>query len=117
MSSPAESAPTSPARPGRPARRGPSGAARASGAVLAPAGALGIRAVGQARRSRIQCIADTWGGGPAERLLARGVIGMLEAGASEWVEHQACSLAEAADLLTRTLWNGLGRFPRVDTGG
>ncbi|HZA75341.1 MAG TPA: TetR/AcrR family transcriptional regulator [Acidimicrobiales bacterium] len=89
----------------------------ASWPLFASAGALEHPAVQQARRSRIQCIADTWGGGPAERLLARGVIGMLEAGASEWVEHQACSLAEAADLLTRTLWNGLGRFPRVDTGG
>ena len=34
----------------------------------------------QARRARCQRIADTWGGGPAERLLARGVVGMLEAG-------------------------------------
>jgi hypothetical protein len=42
---------------------------------------------------------------------------MLEAGASEWVEHRACSLEDAADLLTNTLWNGLGRFPPVDVAG
>lgn len=89
----------------------------ASWPLFAAAGALGHPAVQQARRARIQCIADTWGGGPVERLLARGVIGMLEAGASEWVERRACSLEEAADLLTRTLWNGLGRFPRVDVPG
>jgi len=86
----------------------------ASWPLFAAAGALEHPAVQQARRARIQCIADTWGGGPVERLLARGVIGMLEAGASEWVEHRACSLEEAADLLTRTLWNGLGRYPRLD---
>ena len=34
-----------------------------------------------------QRIADTWGGGPAERLLARGLVGLLEAAASEWLEH------------------------------
>jgi AcrR family transcriptional regulator len=86
----------------------------ASWPLFAACGALEHPAVQQARRARIQCIADTWGGGPVERLLARGVIGMLEAGASEWVEHRVCPLEEAADLLTRTLWNGLGRYPRVD---
>jgi AcrR family transcriptional regulator len=89
----------------------------ASWPLFAAAGALEHPAVQQARRARIQCIADTWGGGPVERLLARGVIGMLEAGASEWVEHRACSLGEAADLLTQALWDGLGRFPRVDVAG
>jgi AcrR family transcriptional regulator len=86
----------------------------ASWPLFAAAGALEHPAVQQARRVRIQCIADTWGGGPTERLLARGLIGLLEAGASEWVEHRACSLDEAADLLARALWNGLGRFPRVE---
>jgi AcrR family transcriptional regulator len=89
----------------------------ASWPLFAACGALEHPAVQQARRARIQRIADTWGGGPVDRLLARGVIGMLEAGASEWVEHRACSLDEAADLLTRTLWNGLGRFPRVGATG
>jgi AcrR family transcriptional regulator len=89
----------------------------ASWPLFAAAGALQHPAVQQARQARIQCIAATWGGGPVERLLARGVIGMLEAGASEWVEHRACSLEEAADLLTRTLWNGLGRYPRVGVSG
>jgi AcrR family transcriptional regulator len=89
----------------------------ASWPLFAAAGALEHPAVQQARQARIQCIAATWGGGPVERLLARGVIGMLEAGASEWVEHRACSLEEAADLLTRTLWNGLGRYPRVGVSG
>jgi AcrR family transcriptional regulator len=89
----------------------------ASWPLFATAGALEHPAVQQARRARIQCIADTWGGGPVERLLARGVVGMLEAGASEWVEHRACSLEEAADLLTRTLWNGLCGYLRADVTG
>jgi AcrR family transcriptional regulator len=85
--------------------------------MFAAAGALEHPAVQQARRARIQRIADTWGGGPAERLLARGVIGLLESAASEWVERGECGLDEAVDLLTRALWNGLGRLPREQPGG
>ena len=64
------------------------------------------------RRARCQRIADTWGGGPAERLLARGIVGMLEAAASEWLEHRACSIDDAARLLSRALWRGVGYLPR-----
>jgi hypothetical protein len=38
---------------------------------------------------------------------------MLEAAASEWIEHQECSLDDAADLLTRALWAGVGHLPRA----
>jgi AcrR family transcriptional regulator len=81
--------------------------------LFAAAGALDHPAVQEARHARCQRIADTWGGGPAERLVARGVVGLLEAAASEWVEHRGCSLDEAAALLTRALWHGLGRLPRL----
>lgn len=80
--------------------------------LFAAAGAVDHPAVQQARQERCQRIADTWGGGPAERLLARGLIGLLEAAASEWIEHRACSLDDAAGLLTSALWHGVGRLPR-----
>jgi AcrR family transcriptional regulator len=85
--------------------------------MFAAAGALEHPVVQQARRARIQRIADTWGGGAAERLLARGVIGLLESAASEWVERDECGLDEAVDLLTRALWDGLGRLPRAQPAG
>jgi AcrR family transcriptional regulator len=78
--------------------------------LFAAAGAVEHPAVQDARHARCQRIADTWGGGPAERLLARGLIGLLEASASEWLEHRACSLDDAAALLTSALWRGVGRL-------
>jgi AcrR family transcriptional regulator len=84
--------------------------------LFAAAGAVDHPVVQEARRARCQRIADTWGGGPAERLLARGVIGLLEASASEWLEHRACSLDEAAGLLTRALWRGVGRLGPTTVG-
>jgi AcrR family transcriptional regulator len=80
--------------------------------LFAAAGAIDHPAVQEARQARCQRIADTWGGGPAERLLARGLVGLLEAAASEWLEHGGCSLDDAVGLLTKALWNGVGRLPR-----
>jgi AcrR family transcriptional regulator len=80
--------------------------------LFAAAGAVQHPAVQEARQARCQRIADTWGGGPAERLLARGLVGLLEAAATEWIEHRACSLDDAATLLTSALWYGVGRLPR-----
>ena len=84
--------------------------------LFAAAGAVQHPAVQAARRDRCQRIADTWGGGPAHRLLARGIVGMLEAAATEWLEHRACSIDEAASILTRALWHGVSRLPRAERG-
>ena len=69
----------------------------ASWRLFAAAGAIDHPAVQEARDARCQRIADTWGGGPAERLLARGLVGLLEAAATEWLEQRPCSLDEAAE--------------------
>ena len=82
--------------------------------LFAAAGAIAHPAVQEARKARCQRIADTWGGGPAERLLARGLVGMLEAAASEWLEHNGCSLDEAVSLLTGAVWNGVGQLARPE---
>jgi AcrR family transcriptional regulator len=81
--------------------------------LFAAAGAVDHAAVRAARDARCQRIADTWGGGPAARLVARGLVAMLEGAASEWIEHQECSLDDAANLLTRALWAGVGHLPRA----
>lgn len=83
-----------------------------SWALFSAGGTLDHPALQEARRARCQRIADTWGGGPAERLLARGIVGMLEAAASAWLEHRACSIDDAACLLSRALWRGVGYLPR-----
>lgn len=81
--------------------------------LFAAAGAVDHAAVRAARDARCQRIADTWGGGPAARLLARGLAALLEAAATEWIEHQECSLDDAVELLTRALWAGVGHLPRA----
>lgn len=82
--------------------------------LFAAAGAIAHPAVQEARKARCQRIAVTWGGGPAERLLARGLVGMLEAASSEWLENKGCSLDEAVSLLTEAMWNGVGTLPRSE---
>jgi AcrR family transcriptional regulator len=84
--------------------------------LFAAAGAVQHPAVQEARQARCQRIADTWGGGPAQRLLARGLVGLLEAAATEWIDHRACSLDDAATLLTSALWHGVGHLPRPAAG-
>ena len=79
------------------------------------AGRRGIHAArcrGVELLERCQRIADTWGGGPSARMVARGIVGMLEAAASEWIEQAPCSLEDATVLITGALWDGVGRFPR-----
>jgi AcrR family transcriptional regulator len=79
--------------------------------LFAAAGALDHPEVQQARRARTQRIADTWGGEGGARLLATGLIGLLESAATEWLASNSCSLEEAAALLTSAAWNGWARIP------
>lgn len=70
--------------------------------------------VQEARRERLDAMADTWGGTPEARVMASAVMGLLEAAASEWLEHQeagraldAADLDRVADVLVAVLRNGL----------
>jgi AcrR family transcriptional regulator len=80
---------------------------QASWNLMATAGALQHPAVQGARRARIERIAAAWGDEPAARLIARGVVGLLEAGAQDWVDYRDCGLERAVDLLLAVLWEGL----------
>ena len=75
--------------------------------VMAAAGALQHPAVQAARRQRIERIAAAWGSGPTARLVARGVVGLLEAGAQDWVDYRDSGLDRATDVLFAVLWEGL----------
>jgi AcrR family transcriptional regulator len=79
--------------------------------LFAAAGALDHPEVQRARRARTQRIADTWGGDGGARLLATGLIGLLESAATEWLASNACSIDEATTLLTTAAWNGWARIP------
>jgi AcrR family transcriptional regulator len=75
--------------------------------VMAAAGALQHPAIQAARRERIERIAAAWGGTPTARLIARGVVGLLEAGAQDWVDYRDAGLERATDILFAALWEGL----------
>ena len=75
--------------------------------LIAAAGALHHPAIQSARRERIERIATAWGGGPTPRLVVRGVVGLLEAGAQDWVDYRDAGLERATDVLFALLWEGL----------
>jgi len=79
--------------------------------LFAAAGTLEHAEVAKARAGRIHAIAETWGGGPEARLVARGIIGLLEAAATEWLDHRACALDRAAEVVAFALWHGIARLP------
>ena len=82
--------------------------------LFAAAGTLDHAEVQAARRDRTQRIADTWGGGGQARLLATGLMGLLESAATEWLTNRPCPLDEASELLSRAMWNGWARIPLPD---
>lgn len=75
--------------------------------VMAAAGSLHHPAIQAARRARIERIAEAWGGTPTARLVARGVVGLLEAGAQDWLDYRDSGLERATDVLFAVLWEGL----------
>jgi AcrR family transcriptional regulator len=79
----------------------------ASWKLMAAAGALQHPAVQGARRDRIERIAKAWAEEPAARLIAQSVVGLLEAGAQDWVDYRDCGLERATNVLLAVLWEGL----------
>jgi AcrR family transcriptional regulator len=79
--------------------------------LFAAAGTLEHVEVQKARQARCQRIADTWGGDGCARLLATGLVGLLEAAATEWLANRACGPDEASTTLARAIWHGWARIP------
>lgn len=75
--------------------------------AMVAAGSLQHPAVQAARRARIERIAAAWGAGATARLVARGVVGLLEAGAQDWIDYRDSGLDRATDVLYAVLWEGL----------
>ncbi len=78
--------------------------------LLCTIGAMAYDAIRETRRHHTERIAEIWGGGPAGRLVARAVIGLVENGTREWREHPDVDLDRAAAILTRTGWTGLANL-------
>lgn len=62
----------------------------------------------ETRRWRYQQLAAAWGGTPEARLLARSVLGCLEAATLAWLESHDLALDRAVEVIHALLWDGLG---------
>jgi AcrR family transcriptional regulator len=63
--------------------------------------------VRQARREHLRRLSDSWGETPEARVLARGILGFLEAATLEWLEESDLPADRAADVIQAQLWSGL----------
>lgn len=80
---------------------------QASWNLMTAMGVLQHPAIQGAREARIDRIAAAWGTAPTDRLVARSIVGLLEAGAQHWVDHRECGLDRATKVLFGVIWEGL----------
>lgn len=67
-------------------------------------------AVLEARRRRYDRMTARWGGTTESRILARGVIGLLESAVDEWISLGATDDSSTTEVLHRLLWAGISSF-------
>jgi AcrR family transcriptional regulator len=65
------------------------------------------------RRRRFDQLAVAWGGTPTARVVAHGLIGLLEAATLDWLRHRDCSQEEVTEALFAMLWGGLSSLPHA----
>jgi AcrR family transcriptional regulator len=63
--------------------------------------------VRSARAWRIERLAEVWGGSDAARVVASGVVGLLEASTVDWLECATVDREAAATAVFDLLWSGL----------
>jgi AcrR family transcriptional regulator len=63
--------------------------------------------VRSARAWRIERLAEVWGGSDTARVVASGVIGLLEAATVDWLECDSLDREAAAEAVFGLLWSGL----------
>jgi AcrR family transcriptional regulator len=71
--------------------------------------------VQQARRRRYQAVARSWGPSTDARMIARGVLSLLEGVVLEWLDDPASDRARTEGVLFSLLWSGLAAFPDAGT--
>jgi AcrR family transcriptional regulator len=78
-----------------------------SWSLLNTAGRIQHPAVQAARRARIERIASHWADAKTARSVAQAVIGLLEAGARDWLDYRDRGLDRTTDLLVGLVWSGV----------
>ena len=80
--------------------------------LLNTAGRIQHPAVQAARRDRIERIASRWDDPKTARVVAQAVIGLLEAGARDWLDYRDRGLDRTTELLVGLVWSGLAGLSR-----
>jgi AcrR family transcriptional regulator len=75
--------------------------------LLQLSGTVAHPSVQGARRARIHQLAELWGGTPEARLVAYGIVGLLEVATVDWLDTDDVGLDRATALLSDLLWSGL----------
>lgn len=83
---------------------------RAAWDLMAAAGAIAHPAIQTARRARIERIASMWADVPAARLIAQAMVGLIEAGAQDWISYRDREVDEAVEVIELLAWQGLAGF-------
>jgi len=60
-----------------------------------------------ARRAHMEQLAKWWGGAATARIVAFGVVGLLEAATFDWLQTRDADADELVSVLFELLWNGL----------
>lgn len=63
--------------------------------------------VAAARRTHMESLAEQWGGSPLARIVAFGVVGLLESATLDWLQSSDADIDALADVLHDLLWTGL----------
>ena len=64
-------------------------------------------AVAAARSERYARLAADWGGGPKGRLVAAGLLGLLESSVIDWIAQPGLEREQLVELLEDLAWSGL----------
>jgi AcrR family transcriptional regulator len=63
--------------------------------------------VAAARRAHMESLAAQWGGSPVARIVAFGVVGLLESATLDWLQSRDADIDALADVLHDLVWTGL----------
>jgi AcrR family transcriptional regulator len=80
--------------------------------LLHLAGTMQHPAVQAARRDGMERLAALAGGSSEARIVAYGVVGLLESATLDWLDTEDVDRAGLAEVLADLLWKGLSSLPR-----
>lgn len=75
--------------------------------LMTRAGRMPHPAVQEASRARLKRISSHWEDPDTARFVAQSVVGLLDAGARDWLDHRNRGLERTTSMLVTLIWSGL----------